>query len=73
MKLYIWNDVYPDRYGAACLYVVADSLEQAKETAKDATVMKYGFNEDGKLGNVSLKEPDRILDVPCGEVYHWEE
>lgn len=73
MKMYVWNEPYKISYGSSILYVVANSLMQAKKLAKHAIVQKYGFSDNGTLGDIKLGEPTRILDLPCAEVYHWEE
>lgn len=73
VKLFVWNDPYSVAYGGSCLYVVAETEEQARELAKTATVMRFGFSDGGALGDVKLGEPSRVLNVPCAEVFHHEE
>lgn len=80
MKLYIWNEPYKVSYGGACIYVVASSLEEARELAKTAPIAYYG-NPAGvgatlgvsRVAMTEIGEPSRVLDVPCAECFHWEE
>ncbi len=74
MKLYVWNDPYAVSYGGSILYVVAASEAAAKKLAATANTMNYGSYE--RAGNDlprELGEPDRILSLPCAEIYHWSE
>lgn len=73
MKLYIWKDAYRVDYGGACLYVVASSVEEARALALDVPVSEYGYAPCHKTSVVVDREPDRILDLPCAEVYEWSE
>lgn len=75
MRLYIWQNAYPVKYGSACIYVVAESEAQARELASKAGIAKYGYKPDA-LSRVptgmALVTP-RIEAVPYAEAYEWEE
>lgn len=76
MKLFVWNAPYAVKYGAACIYVVAETEEQARETF--TTTNKYGGQATPYL-NTKVNDlvrgipPTRVLDVPCAEIYEWSE
>lgn len=72
MKLFVWNSPYGVRYGGACLYIVAETVEQARELAKVAPVVAFG-TPVRLFGGHSLGEPTRVIDLPGGECYEWEE
>ena len=46
MKLYIWNDPYSVSYGGACIYAVAETVEEARELASRAPISEFGFEPD---------------------------
>ena len=78
MKLYIWKDVYSVKYGAAFLYSIADSIEQARELALNAKTSEYGYapKPDSRSQvepSIVNGPPDRIVDLPYAEVYEWSE
>ncbi len=75
MKLFIWNDPYPVKYGGSFLYAVAETVEQAKEIVVTAKIYHFGaYDREGNIiGPIKLGEPTRILDLPCAEAYQWEE
>jgi hypothetical protein len=76
MKLFIWNQPYGVKYGSACLYVVAETEEQARAMSASAPVAPFGLDprpDTGTLGKIALGPPTRVLELPCAEVYHWEE
>jgi len=41
MKLFIWCDPYHVPYGQSMFFAVADTVEQAREMAKEAPVYEY--------------------------------
>jgi hypothetical protein len=68
------------RYGGACLYVVAADVDAARALLRSGPVgiASYGSTPgpndyDIVTEAVITREPDRVLDVPCAEMYHWEE
>jgi hypothetical protein len=74
MKLFIWSNPYKVNYGSSMLFAVAETLEQAKELA--ITSKSYCYNEYPNMKgniNISLKDPIRILDLPCAEWHEWSE
>lgn len=73
MKLFIWNEPYKVEYGGACLYVIAETLEQARELALNAQLAYFGLKPLGTVGIPDLGEPDRVLDAPYAECYEWYE
>jgi hypothetical protein len=73
MKLFIWNDPYDVNWGGSCLYVLAESLEQAKEQAKKTVIAKFGSNPDSKTFEFQVGEPDRVIEGPYAEAYEWAE
>jgi hypothetical protein len=74
VKLYVWASPYKVWYGGSLLYVVAESLEDALRIAASSPVYYYGYSKKA-VGGPSLKlgEPTRVVDLPCGEFYQWEE
>lgn len=81
MKMFIWADAYPVNYGNAVAVAVAETVEQAREMLKTAEISPYGMDPimaDGTRHrrpgcDVSKQEPTRVYDLPCAEVFHWEE
>ena len=75
VKLYVWNNPYDVNYGGSCLYVVAESEDQARALAPAALVAKYGnpWDKNRHLGAVKLGAPDRVHELPHAEVYEWSE
>ena len=74
MKLFIWNEPYPVGYGGSFAFAVAETVEDAREQVRKAGVSRYGHEPDSYCGaDVSKRDPDRVLDGPCAEVYEWSE
>lgn len=77
MKLFVWNRPYSVKYGGPCLYVVAETIEQARQAALHAGVEEYGDGggsfDPVELNKAIAAEPTRILEVPCAEIYQWSE
>lgn len=74
MKLFVWNSSYRISFGGCCLYVVADTVEHARELARAAPVVRFGLSPSGPaFGDKPLGEPTRVVDLPGGECYEWEE
>lgn len=74
MRLYVWNDPYHVSYGGSILYVVAETEEQARELAVAAPVAAFGnIREEGQKWDFKLGAADRVLDLPCAEIYEWSE
>ena len=68
MKLFVWNEPY------ACLYVVAETEERAREIAKTTLTSKFGFTPEGPtFGDMPIGKPDRVIETPCAEIYFWQE
>jgi len=77
VKVFIWVDPYPVNYGSSLLFAVAETVEQARSEASYGTQCHYG-EPDRPQGDMTrlalvLKEPDRILDLPCAEWHEWSE
>ena len=73
MKLYVWNDPYSVPYGMSLFFAVADSVDQARRIALDAAAFKGGLHYPESTPVITLGEPDRIMDLPCGEWHEWSE
>lgn len=78
MKLYVWVNPYGVSFGCSMLYAVASSIEEARAVAKQqTTVLHYGEYEEQNpgVGSIvdSLREPTRVLDLPCAEWVEWAE
>jgi hypothetical protein len=75
LKMYIWVDPYAVSYGTSMAYAVAKSADQAKEILRNSKNFAYGqYEQKDKPGqHCELGEPDRVLDLPCGEWVYWEE
>lgn len=72
MKLFIWNEPYPVKYGSSMVFAVAETVEEAREIAKASP--RYSFDSfDGTGGTVGLGTPDRVVDLPCAEWHEWSE
>lgn len=73
MKVFIWRNPYRVSYGSSLAIAVAETVEEAREKLKNAGRSEYGY-EPESFGAVDVaREPDRILDAPCAEVYEWHE
>jgi hypothetical protein len=81
VKMFIWESAYRVKYGNAVAVAVAEDVDQAREMLKKAEVSPYGMNPimaDGSRHHppgcdVGKEEPTRIYDLPCAEIFHWEE
>ncbi len=87
MKLFVWNNPITLSLGGACLYVVAETEEQARSVAKTARWSKQGHEagdpgwsnhgverDDTIVGrDFALGAPDRVIEAPCAEIYYWQE
>lgn len=75
MKLFVWNEPYPVSYGSACLYVLAETEEEAREKALTAVDCSYGTPyADGRTIKVDkLGKPTRVIEGPYAEVNWWQE
>jgi hypothetical protein len=76
MRMYIWNQPYDVQWGASFAFAVADSEQEARELilASNGRVMNYGAYEAARPNFKRLNAaPDRILDLPCAEIYEWSE
>lgn len=74
MKLFVWNRPYLIPFGGSVVYAVAESEEDARQQARQAR--SFGFGAYPREGRVHLdidRPADRVLDVPCAEIYEWEE
>lgn len=79
MKLYVWANPYSIEYGTSVVFAVADNEEAAREQAKHGRY--YAFAEyDHRseetmeaLATIELKEPTRVVDLPCAEWWSWSE
>lgn len=75
VKLFVWVNPYEVGYGGSMLYAVAEDEQRARELiAKGAPRYSFGDYPEAPLQfNDQLGPPDRVLDVPCAEVYEWQE
>ena len=79
MKLYVWNNPISISWGGTCLYVVAETEEQARVVASRALISRFGDEPEGVPGkdapafNEPLGLPDRVINAPYGEIYYWSE
>lgn len=74
MKLYIWVNPYTVSYGGSVVYAVAENVERARQLAREAPRMAFGGYEKPPMGAaLELGAPDRILKLPCAEIYEWSE
>ncbi len=74
MKLYVWNNPYQVSYGGSCLYVLANDVEEARRLAMTAVDASFGDVHKSPVAvDVSGKEPDRVIEAPYAECFHWEE
>jgi hypothetical protein len=75
MKLFVWNEPYRVTFGGSIIYAVAETEDQARKQAETALVAQYGARPEARAAaqTLVLGEPTRVLDVPCAEIYEWEE
>lgn len=74
IKLYVWNNPYQVSYGGTCAYAIAESEDQAREIVSRSGVARYGYAPDGMAREVEVTgPPDRVHDLPYGEIYYWAE
>lgn len=77
MKLFVWADPYAVSFGASVYFAVAETVEEARKIAFDASRYSYGEHEIDKIGEAAAQflagDPTRVLDVPCGEWHQWSE
>lgn len=75
MKLFIWADPYSIRYGSTMLLAVAETEDAARKIAEGAPRYKYAqYRSAGETGGgIKLREPTRVVDLPCAEWHEWQE
>lgn len=75
MKLYVWNNPYSVNWGGTIVYAIADSEEAARALAMVAPVSEFGYTPSHEqAGDLDINRPaDRVLDLPCAEIYQWQE
>lgn len=76
MKLFVWSDPYPVKYGSSMVFAIAESEVEARKQAEKGLAYKYcNYAGDGVSPGIAKKlgEPDRIVDVPCAEWHEWSE
>ncbi len=73
MKLYIWNHPFYTLNGATIAYAVANSEEEARAEIAKSNVMLYGETPSSVEPSVLKldRAPDRILSLPCAEIFEW--
>jgi hypothetical protein len=73
MKLYIWSNPYSVSYGSSMVIAIADNVDKAREIAKTAPAYSYNEYEDKAPLWSELKEPTRVVELPCAEWHVWQE
>lgn len=75
MNLYIWNEPFSVRYGGSVIYAVAETEDEARIQARAARVSEYGYDPTiGAPKDMDIdRPPDRVMGVPCAEIYQWSE
>jgi hypothetical protein len=75
MKLFIWADPYRVPYGSAMVFAIAKNEAHARKIVEGAPRYSYCKfrNNNATGGGIELKEPTRIVDLPCAEWHEWEE
>jgi hypothetical protein len=76
LKLFLWCDPYRVSYGSSMIFAVAASVEAAREIAAQGKAYKYGeYEQERSPGELAakLKEPNRVLELPCAEWHEWSE
>lgn len=75
MKMYIWNNPYNLLNGGSIAYAVAADEDGARLQICEATIMAYGnVAKQLDLEGLHINRPaDRILSIPCAEIYQWED
>lgn len=75
MKMSIWD--LPEGsvgWGGETLAVVVNNLREARRIASSKTASFNSGMYGGKRSvDVSKRKPDRVLQAPCGAIFHWEE
>jgi hypothetical protein len=76
MKMFVWKDAYRVSYGNAVAVAVAETVEEARSLLRSAGRSHYGmdpFKDESQGCDIGTRAPDRILDLPCAEIYEWSE
>lgn len=74
MKLYVWVDPYDVSYGSSLVFAIAGSVEEARLMAAKGNAYAYGkHSQPIPMQASKLKEPTRIVDLPCAEWHEWSE
>lgn len=74
LKLYVWVDPYPVKYGSSMVVAVADSEDAARQQAAKGKQWAYGsFEQPGTMERIALGAPTRVVPLPCAEWYEWSE
>lgn len=72
MKMYIWNDPWKVSYGSSEMVVVAKNLEEARKLALTAVDGRWAYK--GQTGiDLSNREPDKVIALPCAISFEWSE
>ena len=77
MKLFVWADPYPVRYGTSMVFAVAENVEEARLLAAKGRKWDFSQFEDKSWSptdlTAALGEPARVVDLPCAEWHEWSE
>lgn len=79
MKLFIWlcptygcGGMHDPAYEGSILYVVADSVEDAKKEANHTVYREYDKGVLCGVGALVItRDPDVIRELPCAELVEW--
>jgi hypothetical protein len=80
MKMFIWDNPVLIKYGGSVIVAVAETIEEAREVATTQAQSSFvglgiGRYPDKKedYSRFIQGEPSRVVDVPCVEVFYYQE
>lgn len=73
MKVYIWEDVYPVKYGQADIVIAAIDEPHAREILTEALRPYVQTNYSGEYKDVLTRPPKVILSLGGYEFLEWKE
>lgn len=73
MKLFVWSNPYHVKYGSSMVFAIAENVDEARNLAKTGKSYAYNEYEQKTVPQDELKEPTRIVDLPCAEWHEWSE
>lgn len=72
MKLFVWDNPHPIKFGTSICFAAAETVEEAKKVLA-ASHMHGARWQSSEYFAEKLGNPTRVAELPCGEWHEWSE